>query len=236
MVTEMARISTSEMVRVELEFLRGLPDACFLKSIPDRICAEVLSSRGSDASVFLSPNMQSALLNGATRMPEMWDAERMLLAEQQQAFVEEETAIRKGVLDSVGGQENLAGKIKDWFADPVKVTADAARAFMRRNHREFVLGEDENEWPQPESLPTVWGMSAYRAARTYLLNRDGRRIDANDFQDWGHYAAAMHADLLVTSDAKFRAVVAFCPPPKPRTVSFEDWVAEISGPDAPRTS
>jgi hypothetical protein len=73
----------------------------------------------------------------------------------------------------------------------------------------------------------VWAHASYQVARIYLVNRDGRRIDGNDYPDWRHFVAAAYADELVVNDRRFAEIVNHCPPPKPSVVTFETWARDV---------
>jgi hypothetical protein len=107
--------------------------------------------------------------------------------------------------------------------------ADWAADFMRRRRRDLKLGPNEARWPPVKELPTIWGYHAYLVSRLFMQMRDGRRVDENDLEDWGHYSAAMYADELVIEDRKFREIAGLCPSPGPTLRSFREWGQSILG-------
>jgi len=227
-ITEMAAFEGRPLFRKELEYLRSLPTALYARSQFERMKAEVAGfSTGVAANVFLSPEEASAILDGASRYPHLWQDERDQLARNKSVFTQSEIIARRAILANAGEQAAVAGRVKAWFADPNAVVTDWARTIMRKFRLELGLPSKEEAWPAPSSLPTVWAYAAYMVARIFLVNRDGRKIDENDFADWSHYTAAAHADQLVTDDGRFNAIVQCCPAPKPQAVSFKQWASGI---------
>jgi hypothetical protein len=157
----------------------------------------------------------------------MWDAERLNLAKQKASFERSETLAQNGMRDRVGGQRALAQGVKAWFAQRESRIEDWAKAMLRDFRADMRLPKEESEWPDVKRLPTVWAMTSFRLARMYLVLRDGRRIDPNDFPDWGHYVGAIHAEALVSDDARFKGIIEECPTPKPITLSFRDWASDL---------
>lgn len=229
LISEIARIHGRELGQEELAFLRALPDARFLKDVRERVKAELQAVRGEPNSPFVTPEFQRALLDKATRMPEMWAAEDAQLHEDKRVFINEERKARDGILSDAGGQQEVATNVRRWFADSEATTVDWAQGFMERNLSDLGLGSDRSAWPDPRGVPTIWGICAYRTAQIMLSNRDARKIDGNDLPDWRHYASAMHADCLVVDDLKFRAIAKASSPPKPEIVTSDELLELVLG-------
>jgi hypothetical protein len=118
--------------------------------------------------------------------------------------------------------------IREWYKGREKIViTDWCMTFLRRERTRLGLPRDESQWPDPRQLPTLWAREAARLARIFLKHRDGRRVDGNDFVDWLHYQAAVHADVFVTSDKKLTAIAQECPPPKPNVVTFDAWAGDL---------
>ncbi len=122
---------------------------------------------------------------------------------------------------------------REWFRDPVPVVRDWAIDYMRRHRKDLRLPADEQTWPAPEMLATIWGDRAYWCAHISRSHQNDSPAKENDYADWRHYVAAMYADDLIVEDGGFRAIAEMCPPPKPRVLRLAAWVEEIlRSPDA----
>lgn len=209
-------------------FIQSLPDAKYLKPTDERMRDEIAAALGArDADPFLSPEIARTLVDDVFRTPAVWEAEKQNLARQKASFEHAETLARNSMRDRVGGQRTLAQGAMAWFANRESRIEDWGKDTLRRFREDMRLPKDEREWPDVRRLPTVWAMTSFRLARMYLVLRDGRKIDANDFPDWGHYVGAIHAESIVSDDAKFRSIIEECPAPKPVARSFADWASDL---------
>lgn len=100
---------------------------------------------------------------------------------------------------------------------------------MKADRHKIGLPSDETAWPKPQALPSVRERAAHQVMYAHLSTRDQRTPKPNDFHDWCHYSAAVHADDFVTNDSWSKRVGAACPPPKPAVLGFEEWVEQVLG-------
>lgn len=227
LILGIARIRPRELGRKELTLPRSLPEARFLKDARRRTLAEIEAATVRDSSLFVSEEFQRARLEGAAPMPEMWEAEEDALMSEKQTFADEERKSRDGILSDVSRQAELARQVTGWYSDPEATMSEWARDNMRSRRDDLGLPEDEIVWPDPQSLPTIWGTWAYRTAQIHLSNRDARAVSPNDLPDWKQHAAAMHAAVLVVDDKKFRAIAEVALPPKPEMITSEEFIRRM---------
>lgn len=211
----------------KVEFLRALPEFRIPRATLESIRLEVADAmQGTTSAMFYEVEDNRLVLEGLAEEGAMESVRQMKA--NKDLFGRREKQARSGLAETVGTQKNMAAVVQEWFKDPTTVIDEWARDEMRRRVRQFGLPRNELRWPSPRDLPTVWHMWAYRCARIFLLNRDGRAIDQNDYVDWEHYWSAAHCDVLVVDDRGFRQVVELCPPPKPRLLSFAEWCGELT--------
>lgn len=90
----------------------------------------------------------------------------------------------------------VKGLTKELRDDPESVVVGHALRAMKVDQAQVGLPRDEAFWPNPKALPSVWARAAHQVMYAYLSTRDQRKPKPNDFHDWCHYIAAVHADEL----------------------------------------
>ena len=179
-LSELANMVGRQQFNDELFFLRSIPDYLYLKAVRGRVAAEIARATGDDSTPWLSADEAESLLFAATNDPAMWAAERKRLATDKRNFGRRK---RKGraAFQLTHPTRKLQGQAaKLFYSEPVEMVEHWVIEQLRRNRFLLKLPPNENDWPSPKSLPTIWGVAAYHSARDYLVMRDGRSLDEND--------------------------------------------------------
>ncbi len=113
-------------------------------------------------------------------------------------------------------EQNLPNEVQDFCQQLLRMTV-----------RDCGLPPDEEKWPDPRSIPSLWAFAGYHETRTCLVLQRGWKPDPNDSADGQHYICAAHADILVSCDDRFLDIARTCPPPRPKPMHFEEWAREI---------
>jgi hypothetical protein len=217
----------------EQRFLEALPKPLVLRGPTDLMREEVSAAiNGTVPKLFLSD--QGGISFDGDWGP-AWRQEFRLLRAGDRAFIAHETAAQADVAERWPARDVRARELKRWFAQPDEVVERWTLRAMRNRRRELGLSRHERLWPKPQMLRTLWAHPAIRIARIYLVNRDGRRTSEGDRADWCHSAAAVQADVFVTTDGRLRDYAAHCPPPKPQLVSFDVWARQLLGEETQRS-
>lgn len=217
----------------ERRFLEALPKPLVLRGPTELMREEVLAAiEGTVPNLFLSDD---GGISFDDDWGPAWREEFRLLRTGDRAFIAHETAAQADVAAHWPARDVRARELKRWFAQPDEVVERWTLRAMRNRRRELGLSRHERLWPKPQMLRTLWAHTAFRIARIYLVNRDGRRTSEGDLADWCHYAAAVQADEFVTTDGRLTAYAAHCPSPKPQLVSFDVWARQLLGEETQRS-
>lgn len=229
-----------ERKRQELEFLASLPRCRVLKDFPQRLRAEVrahadrrgaaVDLRANPADVYFDDHEVSLLFAYLRDRQPGWTELLDSLIEFKEMSIAADEAVRLGMLAEFGNQKAVGRHAAQWLAGVEGSTAHWALWYLEQRASQLGLPAEKREWPRPQELPTLWAHFAYSVTRLFLVLRDGRAIDPNDVADKGHYAAAAYCDSLVVDDRKFRGIISQCPGPKPRVLTFVEWLQAINGP------
>jgi hypothetical protein len=82
--------------------------------------------------------------------------------------------------------------IEDWCRDE-----------LRKNAKLWRLPADEDRWPNPRAVPSVWAWMSYKVTRIFVVAAEAlgtSRVDRNDVIDRELFSDAAYADVLVTDD------------------------------------
>lgn len=152
---------------------------------------------------------------------------------QTEEFKREEEArradVRRQVAASPQIRRPIAVESRDWWATAEQRIGEWVRESWKTDARDYGLSEDPASWPQPWTIPTVWGMFAFKMARMHLNIGENRRVDGSDFHDAHHYVAASYAEVLVTDDARFRQTCELIPTTPFRVVGLDEFVRSVVG-------
>lgn len=174
-----------------------------------------------------------------------WYGQSAFLAEraadvrrQTEEFKREEEArradVRRQVAASPQIRRSIAVESRDWWTTAEQRIDEWVRESWAADAKDYGLPPDAESWPQPSSIPTVWGMFAFKMARMHLNIGENRRVDGSDFHDAHHYVAASYAEVLVTDDARFRQTCELIPTTRFQVIGLEEFVrGVVSSPTSP---
>lgn len=198
--------ASGEMMRLEVEaFQRGL--------VVNPAIAEALPRPIDDAG-----------------WEQIWSEERRLLTEGKNEFSAWEAEAEQRIARHYPDRKDTAMRLAaDWKEDSTGIVSRLVLRAMRALTESLGLPSDENAWPKPEQLPTLWCNWSFRVTRDIMLNiaENPRKRQPGDFVDWCHFMTAAHADEFVTSDERFLEIAREAPGPKPEVRSLAEWVARL---------
>ena len=85
----------------------------------------------------------------------------------------------------------------------------------------------EDDWPNPQHVPSVWHKFAFYLARIKQTVGEGRGWKPSDFCDADHYVHASYVDLFVTEDGPFRETCGIIPDPPFQIESFHNFATRL---------
>lgn len=119
--------------------------------------------------------------------------------------------------------KDIKKETEKWFDDVDAVVADWSNDYLSNHRTHLCLPDDTSLWPNPTTLPTLKAVITASLARIYLQNAHDSKILGSDTHDTHHYAAASYADILVTEDKRFRAVLDKVPNKAVQVMSFNEF-------------
>jgi len=150
---------------------------------------------------------------------------------QTEEFKREEEArradVRREVVASPNIRRPIAVESRDWWAAAEQRIDEWVRESWATDAKDYGLPADAESWPQPSTIPTVWGMFAFKMARMHLNIGENRRVDGSDFHDAHHYVAASYAKVLVTDDARFRQTCELIPTTQFGVIGLDEFVRDV---------
>ncbi len=231
LLDELSRLHENGRKR-EVEFICNLPRREILRPLGERARFEVSSLLGGDDENGLCLTNAESLqvLRDAMSDKQLVGEAAAALERDLKMFEAAELKSRQGMLRTLGGQEKLTEVFSTLIAEGKLEALVVSRAREEMGALRKVLGlpAKKRNWPDPVKVPSLFARTSYETTRICLLNmKEGCKIDRNDFSDGLHYAAATHADILVTDDKAFRAIIEACPGRRPRLMKFHEWVKHV---------
>lgn len=233
LLEELSRLHENGRKR-EVEFIYNMPRRMMLRPLSERARFEVSSVFGGndEEGLCLTQDESGQVLLDAMADKHLVGMAAAALERDLKIFEASELKSRQGMLRAIGSQGRLTELFSTLIAEGNLETLVVKRAREEMVELRDVLGLPTNKrsWPDPTQLPSFFARKSYETTRICLVNMKVRgEIDRNDYADSLHYAAAAHADILVTDDKAFRAIIESCPGRRPRLMKFTEWAKHVVG-------
>ncbi len=145
------------------------------------------------------------------------------------AFTSDELVRRDAVNSELGFRgQRWNDEFPRWKTDPHGVIDAWTQFEMDHWPRAYSLPWDKSRWPEPRNLVTLWTSRAYHAARLWLVENEGMRVDSRgDLYDGAYFQDSAYADAFVTNDKTLLRIATSAKMPEGRFVRVDEWVERM---------